>query len=83
VDGQETGGGPSAETLPVEGVEVDRDGRRVPVVGVDDIGLEAERRRQFQGRAAQQDEPAPVVPVPLAVAAVKARPGIVGSWRMK
>jgi len=78
VDRQEACRVAGCRVLPVEGVEKHRNGRRVPVVDVNDIGLEAERTRQLQGRAAEQDETAVVVGIPVSAVPVQAAPGVVG-----
>ena len=54
---------------PLDGVDVDGDQRGLPVVAVDDVGVEAERLAQLQRPARQEREPLQVVGVALGRAA--------------
>ena len=70
---REDGGRAVQRLRPLDGVHVDGHERRLPVVGVDDVGHEAERLAQLQRAAREEGEALQVVGVALARRAVEVR----------
>ncbi len=60
-------------TRPFDGVDVDGDERRLPVVSVDHVGHEPDGLRELEGAAGEQREPLQVVAVGLARRSVQVR----------